>query len=506
MKTEDLVDVLRGASEREVSQALRELTRDELIALTDSTADWSDDRESKFDLYKAVPVGQAFHESPAKIRAAFGGNRSSKTTSAMVDCISQAIGRYPKSVQAPSHRFRGHPIYIRWSTVDRVNGIQKIAFDAFNRWTPLGSVLELKRDLMVADFINGSKIEFMSYEQEPQSFQGTARHIVAHDEEPPQSIWTENLLRTIGAERGEVILSMTPINGMTWSYDGIWMRAGRRTIYLDGIMRTVELPDGDPDIHVFLYDTYDNQYLTAADLKDVERLITNPDERDVRFHGKFLSFAGLVYKEWSDDVHIVEDFAIPKSWPVYVSLDPHPRTEHAYLMVAVDPKGQIFVIDEFFQHANYDQLATMIKVKEKDRWVLRRVIDPWAEIEDQLTHTTLSQELRNRGVNFLPASKDRARGIMAVNNALHYERKGTEFTIRPKVFCFRSCKRFRWEIARYVWDDYRRDTDRNVKQTPKDKDDHMMENLYRLLLCEPRWFDKAEFDRPLAPRAGQWAP
>lgn len=493
---DDFISLVRDAPQSELEQAVRELSRTELLQLVERTEDWADERESKYHLYSPVPVADPFHASPARIRAAFGGNRSSKTTSTMVDALGQLLGEFPQSMRPPAHRLRA-PIFARWCCVDFVNGIEKIAYEALQKWCPPGRMTQFLKDLRTSRFDTGSQMEFMSYDQETASFGGTARHVIVHDEEPPKEKWNENLLRLVGVN-GEVILAMTPTEGMTWVYDDIWLRAGVRTFKFKDLIRKTEFPEGDPNIHVFLYDTYDNPNLSEADISLVESLITDPEERKVRFHGEFLSFAGLVYKEFDHDVHIIDPFDIPLDWPVYAALDPHPRTENAYLMMAVDPKGRKFLFDEFFAHGDYDQLATMIRVKNGKHWMVRSVIDPWALIVDQLTQTSLINELAKppRNCRFLPASKDRARGIVRVKEVLKYERKGDKITSPPSLYVFRTMKRFRWEMARYVWDDWKRHSDKNVKQTPRDKDDHMMENLYRLLLCDPRWFDKTETEAP----------
>ena len=70
-----------------------------------------------------------------------------------------------------------------------------------------------------------SNIEFKSYDQGRKSFQGTKKHIVWFDEEPPEApttsesqddndIYTEGLIRTINVD-GIVIMSFTPLKGNT---------------------------------------------------------------------------------------------------------------------------------------------------------------------------------------------------------------------------------------------------------------------------------------------------
>ena len=59
-----------------------------------------------------------------------------------------------------------------------------------------------------------SYLGFKSYDQGRKTFQGTARHIVLLDEEPPLDIMAECLIRTMTVE-GIVMITATPLKGLT---------------------------------------------------------------------------------------------------------------------------------------------------------------------------------------------------------------------------------------------------------------------------------------------------
>lgn len=59
-----------------------------------------------------------------------------------------------------------------------------------------------------------SKLQFRSYDQGREAWQGTERDVVWFDEEPPEPIYTEGLLRTMTTQ-GIVIATFTPLNGLT---------------------------------------------------------------------------------------------------------------------------------------------------------------------------------------------------------------------------------------------------------------------------------------------------
>jgi len=57
------------------------------------------------------------------------------------------------------------------------------------------------------------------------------------------------------------------------------------------------------------------------------------------------------------------------------------------------------------------------------------------------------------------------------------------------IFFSPSCKRTLWEIQRYHWDE--------EKGKPVDRDDHMMENLYRAILDEPCYVNPKVYSKAI---------
>src|SRR5213078_4149038 len=112
------------------------------------------------------------------------------------------------------------------------------------RWLPPSALqngsLEdsFNKQLRTLTLENESTIEFMSYEQDTEKFAGTSRHGIWFDEEPPQDIYTECLLRTLDVG-GDVWITMTPVEGMTWVYDDLYI-AGATSDEIDVVEVGVE--------------------------------------------------------------------------------------------------------------------------------------------------------------------------------------------------------------------------------------------------------------------------
>jgi len=117
------------------------------------------------------------------------------------------------------------------------------------------------------------------------------------------------------------------------------------------------------------------------------------------------------------------------------------------------------------------------------------VIDPLAFEQDPVDKHTWADEFFQNGIFLEPASKRRAAGIVSVRAALQDK----------QLLICSNCTRLIWEFQHYCWDEYqsRLLSTRNPKEKPKDKDDHMMENLYRLILLQPSYIELEEVTEPI---------
>lgn len=514
----NLKDLNRLKQKEIIDRMFNSLSREELLKMVNSTQDQATSSESKFHLYKPVsPIAMEFHKSKAMIRVLIGGNRSSKTVSATVDTLTMTTKEIPLSLRNVKYPPK-EAVFVRVYAVDYPNGIEKIMIPKINEWAPPDSIYDYSAEIRIFTFRDGSKIELMTYEQDELKHGGTARHRIQFDEEPPEYIYEQSLMR-IADYGGDIVFAMTPEQGMTWIYDRLYLRA-KRIIYMieDGDKRIVKEQtneEGDEDIEIFTLATVDNKYLSKKGLEKIQTKIIDEDQRRIKLMGEIVSFSGLIYKSYSSKVHDVDPFHIPdlkdwertqntpnpiRPWPVYAALDPHPRTPHAYLLCAVDKHGRKFFFDEFFEELDINPLADRIKIIEQHYWMIWRLIDISANEDDIISHTNVVKELNSKGLSFQDAPKTLSSGIIRVKQALAFEeREGESGKVKmPEIFFFKTLKRTRWEIQRYVWDDWRRIRDKkDPKQKPKDKDDHMMENLYRIMLREPCWVDYEEINSEL---------
>lgn len=221
---------------------------------------------------------------------------------------------------------------------------------------------------------------------------------------------------------------------------------------------------------------FDNPYLSEENIGDFLDTLTE-EESECRIKGIPMHLAGLIYKEFNRDLHIrkvpPEGWSTktdpPKDHTIYVSIDPHPRTPNAVLFIAVSPKGEAIIFDEIFQTSTTAELVDLITPIIAGRNCVLKVMDPSAWIVDQRTKYCMADDMQERGLlGVQKGSKDLRRGIMAVKEEFRQDR----LTVMD------SCRTFIWEITRWAWAD-KKGVPTNQ---PVDKDDHLMECMYRLVL------------------------
>lgn len=226
---------------------------------------------------------------------------------------------------------------------------------------------------------------------------------------------------------------------------------------------------------------WDNPHLSQADIEDFLSSLT-AEERQCREKGIPLHLSGLVYKEFEYNKHVLrevpkgwKDFSSPpKDYTIYVRIDPHPRTPHAVLFAAVSPNNIVFLYNEIFEHCLISELAEKIKSKTAGYFIYDIKMDPSGWVEDPKDKTTWADELEKHGIYGIEkASKDLDRGIAVTKEWL--SRKPQQIYFCPTL------RTTLWEISRYAW------ADKHGVPTnkPVDKDDHLMEDLRRLLIDDP---------------------
>jgi phage terminase large subunit-like protein len=421
----------------------------------------------------------AFHSAPARNRLYIGGNRSGKTTGGILEDLMWLTGKHEYR-RIPEGGVRGRIV-----AVDFINGIEKIIWPEIKRWTPMSALRggtwtdaydSLERTL---NFENGSFVEFMSYDQKLDKFAGTSRHFVHFDEEPPQDIFTECLLRLLDTE-GSWWMTLTPVQGMLWMYDEIYMKGKMDPI--------------GSDISVIEVETYENPYLKETEIKKLE--VALKDEADARIRGKFIRRGGLVYSTFDPQIHIIDPIKdIPEHWEIYASGDHGFNNPTSWHWHGVDSDGNVVTFAEHYEREMVVQdHATRIKQINK---IIGRdpgmyIGDPAMSQRNGITGSTVQSEYALHGIYINPANNEILSGINKINSYLQLNSAG-----KPRWTITRNCANAIWEIQRYRWKTWaskQTERENNKYDIPHKKDDHAMDDLRYFFTIMPDLTPVAPFE------------
>jgi phage terminase large subunit-like protein len=187
---------------------------------------------------------------------------------------------------------------------------------------------------------NRTEIVFKSYDQGREKFQGTGKRLIWFDEEPPKDIWEECFVRVEAGQQLDVILTMTPVKGMTWVYSDLY------------------LATNNPDLFISSAGWDDNPYLTTEQKDQMSRGLSKQSLL-VRREGKFVKRVGLVCAWWDRSKHVRHYDGLNPSWTWLEVLDGGWSDPAAWLLVGIDNDNNVHVVSGFRQK----QLGTK-RIKE----------------------------------------------------------------------------------------------------------------------------------------------
>lgn len=454
--------------------------------------------------YRPHAKQELFHRAANyKRRMVRAGNRFGKSLMGCAEDLAYCYGErvwMPKDDPARKLGIPDHPVKILVITTD---------FDVVDsvwtsqRQTPPGKIWQLMPEGFVKKvernssgvidhifFANGSSITWntvKSFQNDPLSLESVDWDCIHVDEPCPEAMW-KAAARGLIDRNGTAWFTLTPLREM-WINDMFFPRRLK-----DSSDKAIQ----QGSRWAIQGATRDNTFLTEEAIAEFEATLTK-DERECRLKGLPLEMSGLIYKDFDWDRHVLQQ--VPFGWrsyaepprsrvtpaglisgyTVYVAIDPHPQTPHAVLFCAVSPENYKFFWREIFEHTVISHLSSRIIDTYAGYYVADVLCDPLAYINDPITGTNIADEFANNGIVVTKSTKDLSTGILRVQEEL---RKENNLFFSPEL------EETLWEIERYVWDE--------KTNKPVDENDHMMENLYRLILRRPVFIDQATIhNRPV---------
>lgn len=290
-----------------------------------------------------------------------------------------------------------------------------------------------------------SKLQFKSYDQGRESFQGEEIDVDWMDEEPSVDIFVECLLRTM-TNNGLVMLTFTPLMGMSETV----------MTFLPG-GQIVEKADGSKLVVTATWD--DVPHLNEKVKQELWNSIP-PFQRDARSKGVPQLGAGAIYPVPESDF-VVDDFKIPDHWQKAFGMDVG-WNRTAVPWGAYDKENDTLYLYAEHYRGQAEPSIHAEAIKARGAWI-PGVIDPAARGRAQKDGHQLLQDYKDLGLDVEVAFNGVESGIYEVWQRLS--------TGRLKVF--RSMSNWLYEFRLY-----RRDEKGKIVK----ENDHLMDGTRYLVM------------------------
>ncbi len=243
---------------------------------------------------------------------------------------------------------------------------------------------------------------------------------------------------------------------------------------------------------------FDNQKLLSNDPEYLASLAMLPEaEKNALLYGDWDSFSGQVFSEWVDDknhyedrqwTHVIAPFKIPSDWMVVRGFDFGYAKPFSVGWYAVDRRGCIYRIAEYYGCTetpntglmiNPVEIAAEIKRIESENENLKgRTITGIADpsIFDRSRGESVA-DLMAMPPNFILWSggdNTRIAGKMQYHYRFMFNKDGL-----PMFYCFNTCKHFIRTIPALVYDD------KKVEDINTDQEDHIYDECRYVLMANP---------------------
>lgn len=420
--------------------------------------------------YTPSPKQEAFHKMPNKARLYVGGNRSGKSLGSTIEGIWWVTKTHPWR-KLPDEPVRGRVV-----AVDFLNGVDKIILPLWKQWLPKKYLINgswedsYSRERHVLTLNNGGFVEFMSQDQDLDKFAGSSRHFIHFDEECPKTIWQECLARLVDTD-GDWWMSQTPVQGMEWIYDDVYLPA----------------KEGTKDIGIVEASMEDNPSLSKdAIARYMESL--SEEERLIRKNGQYINLGGTVFPEFSPVTHTIPrgQFKPTSRHRLIRTMDSGYTNPTAWLWLAVDEDGTIVVFDEYYQAGKNVEEHSVV-VNEKSRKILQEsgqseffltTGDPAIKQTKEHTGTSILYEYSKHGiyiaVDAIPT--DRRVGLEKIQSYMKTNPK----TGKPYLMITDDCPHLIAELPKLKWKKYASPKiaeQKNRQEDIRDKDNHCYDAL-----------------------------
>jgi phage terminase large subunit-like protein len=309
----------------------------------------------------------------------------------------------------------------------------------------------------------------MSQDQDLDKFAGSSRHFIHFDEECPKSVWQECLARLVDTD-GDWWMSQTPVQGMEWIFDDVYIPA----------------KEGTKDIGIVEASMEDNPTLSQAAIDRYMESLSE-EERLIRKNGQYIHLGGSVFPEFSPITHCIPrgQFKPTSRHRIIRTMDSGYTNPTVWLWMAVDEDGTIVVFKEHYQakwnvaqHAEVVNKITSQIIAESGAELYLTTGDPAIKQTKEHTGTSILQEYAKHGiyiaVDQIPS--DRRVGLEKIQQYMKMNPK----TGKPFLMFTDDCPQLIAELPKLKWKKHasvKVAEQKNKLEDIRDKDNHCYDAL-----------------------------
>jgi len=353
-----------------------------------------------------MAAGAAFPE-----RLFMAGNRTGKTEVAAYEVTAHLTGNYP--AWWTGKRFTSH-IEAWAGGIDNLctrDVIQEKLLGKPGEWgtgmIPGDAIIHIAKRQGLADAVDTiyvlhktgarSVLGLKSYEQGRESWQGTAKHLVWLDEEPPEDVYVEALMRTATTD-GSMLLTFTPLLGLS-----------------DVVKGFIEADEAAKRVKFYVQATWDDVPHLTEQAKAALYASIPVYQREARSKGVPTLGIGAIYPIAESDI-TVPRFELPKHWPRWYGMDVGWNRTAAIWFALDRDTNRMYLYHEHYR-GQAEPVVHAAAIKAPGAWI-PGVIDPSCIGSNQVDGRNLLDLYQKEGLDLQTAENAVESGIFEVWQAL----------------------------------------------------------------------------------------
>lgn len=320
----------------------------------------------------------------------------------------------------------------------------------------------------------GATVEGKSADN-PESLLGEAVDAVIYSEaaQLPRQIRERYVQPTVITRKGIEIIPTTPDQGGEWVHELV--EAGER---------------GDfPDIESFHWDVTANPLYDREEFERAKKFYgeDSPVFRE-QYLGEWVFYGGRVYEPFNENIHVIEPFAIPESWPLVVGIDFGHRDPFVALFARVGPNYELYFVDEYYQREGKSIREHAINIKSRIGKAPRYTVVADPESSQSI------EDLCTEKIPTIAANNDRQAGRLRVLEYMTLSEDGVPpFSIQnlpaavhrsrwPRMYVFKTCREMTREIRYFRWKEA---INRQGDKEKTEGEDHAMDAMRYVVMTRP---------------------